>query len=583
MRPPSAWLREHFYTNPFSPINKFVEEPSFKMRPTALLILLFALLSVVATLKADRSYQVFTSHNGRVFDGVQVEYLRQKLHARFNGDHSVRQRIVRGGYELVGNPAGGAYQALLCVLAPHWLSTGADIPIRAAGAMFIMLVAMWLYLRPCLAWEQIALVSLLVTLLPGLYDPNNGIGTYVPDSVASMMLVSGLLFILTFNRDGDRPVLLVAAMTAFAFAVAVRWNFAIHCGLVAMVMAWPTIRTMRALRMADHRAALTVLVVMALAVTAYFAQFLTWFLRYYNETNYGQVDLPKALAVSIDAFLSSYGLWGIVLLLSVAVVGALNIDDTRPSMSIGHVLLLCLPFVLLFGIPVVIKRSPYNPHVLNSAFLTLPLVMMALGQLFRNVLRSSKWTRAVGRDPRPWRVASVAFAFVVITLSTVSYSRALQRVSATLPLHVATSSIGHIVAQEAASVFPDTLRYMGLYDDLLQIPINTFLMKDHGLPIAPFLGFITQSSLMPCKAANTCIPLYVNELRAVGLVAVNDPSGGENMLYRKRPLAQAISVALYAEVSQENSGFTAIDTVTSEIHGRIIVFRRNIPHPQIGQ
>lgn len=543
------------------------------MRTVGILMFL-VVLSLSTALKASYQFAVFTEHNVRVFDGVTNEYDRLMLYERFGGDHSLGHRLSRAYYEWTGNPFTGAYNAILCLAVPQWLRSGTDLPVRATVALFVLLLGLYLLLGPVLSTGQLLVTATVITQLPFLTNPYNGIGTYVPDTVASIMLMAGLLLLLTFVRGGRNMLLPIGASVLFFLAVSMRFNFIVHVGAVSLMALWPTYKAWRTLTFA-HRAtvALVCSVIMMMAASLFLTH-MDSFLHYYNTTIYDQVGLEEAVSVSISTFLSSMGWWGVVLL-SVQFLAVSVRQAPRADIPASHLFLLALPFGLIYGIPIFVKNAPHIPHVLNSAFLTLPFVLLsaalALGKGLAGIRK--------GRPLLPIapvfmdRLGAVTI-ILILAVSSLNFYSACRESGRTLPEHSAMRSFTDIVHRQSLSELPDTLRYMALFDDLVHWPVNTAMIKDHGMPVAPYLAFISKPTLLSCHSEEECDEMFTDELSRVGLVAVNDPSGAGNRILGRHRLASTLSETVFARVTDEDSPFLPIDTIGDPVHGRIIIFRR---------
>jgi hypothetical protein len=546
--------------------------PNRTISANTIIILLFSALSLTTAFKASHIATVFINNNTRVFDGVTYEYRRQELFDRFNNDFSLANRYSRAYFEWDGNFGSGAYHAILCLLSPRWLSSGLDIPLRAAFALFTLLVALDLFLRPYLSRVRIGLLSVAFSQIPSLCDPRNGIGTYIPDSIAAMLLMAAIIFLMVFARDGKSYTLVVFSALLITGAIFIRLNFVIHSGLVVLVLMWPLAKAWKQLPTKRRFIMLSLCSMLAVVVIYYFLQQLDRFVGYYNEIIYDQVGHATAISVSIDTFLQSVGWWGVALL---GIILLLVLSSSRVNVlqiPKYHVFLLTLPFIMLYGIPILVKRAPYIPHVLNSSFLTLPLLMIALGLVIRSL--STRFQLSCDKLSLVCvRTAAVLMASGIIAVSSLNYAHAIEDVSKTLSQYTAARSFISIVEHEAQAISPDTLRFIALFDDLLHFPINTALRKDYDLPTADFVPFSTKPSLMTCETTASCTSLFKNEFKRTRLVAVNDPLGPVNANLREYPLAHSVVNAIYRELIKANSGFTPIDTITSEVHGHVVIFQ----------
>ncbi len=539
----------------------------------ALTILFFGALSLMTALKACYMSNVFVENNTRVFDGVTYEYRRQVLFDRFNNDFSAANRYSRAYYEWDGNFGSGGYHALLCLVAPKWLSSGLDIPLRGAFAMFTLLVALYLFLKPFLSPVRIGLISLATSQLPSLCDPMNGIGTYIPDSVAAMLLMAAILYLLVFIRNQKPAALVLMAALLITGAVFIRFNFVIHSGLAILSLSWPVARALKNLPIKKRIITISLCSTLAIMVTIYFLQQLDRFLSYYNETIYDQVSHAAALSISMNTFSQSMGWWGIALILAIPLLVLYPSKNKNLLTPKYHLFLMTLPFILLYGIPIFVKRAPYIPHVLNSSFLTLPLVMVSLGLLLRPFSSKFPFPDSVRFSLVPLRTAAVVLGSVIIVFSSLNFAQAVDAVSKTLPSCSATRIFTSIVEQEARTNSSDTVRFMAFFDDLVHYPVYTALRKDHKLPTADFVPFITKPSLMGCTTPAACSVPFKEELKNTDLVAVNNPMGPVNINLRAYRLAQSVVSEMYDELSHPNSGFIPIDTINSEVHGQVIIFK----------
>jgi hypothetical protein len=528
------------------------------------------LLAVAVVLLAQWSFDAFHEVNPRMFDGVMYEYKQMQTYDRFEGDFSWRSRYSRAVYELNGTPNDGLYTAFLCLLAPQWLLTGTGNTVRAGLALFFLLLSLSLWLRARVHGVGMSLILASICAIPALVSPFFGVGTYMPDIPAVLLITSGVLLLLTYAEIGGRPAYLFLALLCLVLAIGSRLNMFVYVGallLLAAPLLWQVLRALHEGRRSSRLyGSLVLLSLFLLGMVAYVVPRLDWFFMYYNDTAYGQEDLLGSISIALDLMYRANGLLGVSIVFIIPAIYLAFRENDRPTVWKWWGLMLpAAPFLLVYGIPVLVKRLPNNPHVLNSAFVVLPLFLLALVLLLSSRFKLPDLTRF--RMPLGVLVVALMLTSFVWQHSTVkSYKKPT-------PYNAATAFLIDFLEQE----YPDgPPAFIAFHDDLVHIPVEVHFRKKYGYRFSNLPTFITKPSLMKCVDVETCMAHYLEVLDEVDVVMVNDLEANRSLLMGAYAVASEVSTAVFVKLTLEGSGFLEKERFTTSTHGEVVIFQREV-------
>lgn len=528
------------------------------------------LLAVAVVLLAQWSFDAFHEVNPRMFDGVMYEYKQMQTYDRFEGDFSWRSRYSRAVYELNGTPNDGLYTAFLCLLAPQWLLTGTGNAVRAGLALFFLLLSLSLWLRARVHGVGMSLILASICAIPALVSPFFGVGTYMPDIPAVLLITSGVLLLLSYAETGGRPAYLFLALLCLVLAIGSRLNMFVYVGallLLAAPILWQVFRLIREEgRSSRCYASLVLLTLFVLGMVAYVGPRLDWFFRYYNDTAYGQEDMLGSLSISSGLLYATNGLLGVSVVFIIPLVLLVFRKVDRPmATQWWWGMLPAAPFLLVYGIPVLVKRLPNNPHVLNSAFVVLPVFLIVVALLLSSRFKLPDLSRF--RLP-------LGVLVVVLMLSSLFWQQsAMKGYKQPTPSNEATASLVDFLEQE----YPDgPPAFIAFHDDLVHIPVEVHFRKKYGHRFSNLPTFITKPSLMKCVDVETCIAHYLEVLDEVDVVMVNDLEANRSLLMGAYAVASEVSTAVFVKLTLEGSGFLEKERFTTSTDGEVVIFQREV-------
>lgn len=533
-----------------------------------------ALLPLLVVMMSGSYFDAFHEVNPRSFDGVMYEYRQLKIFDSFAGDYSVISRWNRSINQLVETPNDGLYNAILCLVSPMSLMTGTGNLIRSIVALSFLLYAVVFWLRGKVHSMGIVLVLVSICSFPALYSPLFGLASYMPDIPAVLFLTSGVLLIVSYRNSPDRLFYLLMAMVCFTAAVGSRLNTFIYAGalffgcLPLLVGAFH--RHWLAGRKWRCRFHLVLVLTFIFLLSYYVAVRFSWFSDYYNSRAYGYEPLQRSVSISLD-FFKAHGILGFLVLLQVPfIVFLFRLPDSEQPRWGQWWAFICamLPFVLVYGIPVVLKRLPNNPHVLNSAYSVMAVFLVALTLL---ILPRISGRRCCGHV-RPLAVL-VSFALFVSVLAGLAGTGMRSQESS--PTNRPTAVLMEFLEKEfthGASGRP--LSFLAFYDDLVHIPVQVHFRRRHGIPMQDVPTVMTKTNLMSCESTEGCLSQYLGLLREVDVVAVNDPDGIGSRVLSDKEIAREVSNGIYGYMLSYPSGFDEMMRFETPYHGEVVIFKR---------
>lgn len=526
-------------------------------------LLFFALLvwsAIISWWGGERS-QNFTSHNVKVFDGVMYEYQQVRRHQKFQENFGLGNRLHSAYNELLANPNAGAYHALICLFWPQSLLTDQDLWLRGTIGLFIFFCLLYLLLRNHQKWLWISVV-ILWGLLPGHVHARYGIGSYIPDGIGLVWLMSGLLALYQFQNSGNR-LWFLAAPLLLLLGIGMRLNLFVYTALMILPLLWPSFKTMRQFSLRQQGFLWAWLAINLLAFGLYLYTRFDWFWVYNTQLGYGKTGLGEAITRSLEWFMLLQGTEGIALHIFFLLLGLMAF----PKEHIRLWRILSLPFVIIYALSILILHAPENPHVLNAAFLSSPFFCLSIGQLLSKYL-------TVGRGLKPVLFPVVLSIALVSAIANQSVLWSLEK--QTMNLYLAPKKAGEVLLNEWQEKNSPSFQYLFFFDEMLAVPLQAELYKSKGIWIPEQKSFFFKRPFLEhnasCATLNDCISYYLELAKGMDLVAINRPNGQSNKLRADYPFADSTALRVEALIWQ-NQQWQVVDSITSPVHGSVVFLR----------
>lgn len=535
------------------------------MKSSLLFLFLFIWSALISWWSVERS-QNFTQHNVKVFDGVMYEYQQVRRHHKFQENFGPGNRLHSAYNELMANPNAGAYHALLCLFWPESLSNDGDLWLRGTFGLFVFSSLLFLLLRNHQKWLWLSIV-LLWGLLPGHMHARYGIGSYIPDGIGLVYLMSGLLALHQFQKSKDKRWF-VAAPLLLLLGIGMRLNLFVYTAVMVLPLLWPSIKTLCSLPFQSRLLLWGWLAFTLMGFGLYLYTRFDWFWLYNTQLGYGKTGLGEALTRSFDLFGQLQGAQGIALHLLFLCLGLFVFP--KESNSLWRIL--SLPFVIIYGLSILVLHAPENPHVLNAAFLSSPFFCVSIGQLFSKYLSFPK------------KLSPAFFGtFLLLCLAGAAISQSLlwSKEKHTQALYLAPKKAGEVLYKESQKVNSIDFKHLFFFDEMLSVPLQTSLYKNHNIWLPEQQSFYFKRPFLEhnasCETLDACIAYYFELAQSMNLIAINHPKGKKNALRADYPFAD--STALRVESLLFESGhWKMIDSLSSPIHGSV-VFLKNHQKP----
>lgn len=532
------------------------------MKTPFLFLALLVWSAIISWWAVERS-QNFTGHNVKVFDGVMYEYQQVRRHQKFQENFGPGNRLHSAYNELMANPNAGAYHALLCLFWPQSLTNEKDLWLRGTVGLFILLSLLFLLLQKHQKWLWISIV-VLWGLLPGHMHARYGIGSYIPDGIGLVYLMAGLLSLYGFSKERRRSWFFIAPLLLL-MGIGMRLNLFVYAAVMLLPLLWPTLKTMSGFKGRQGLLLWSWLFLCLLGFGAYLYTRFDWFWVYNTQLGYGKTGLGEAIRRSFDLFIQLQGTEGIAIHVFFFLLGFMAF----PNESKGLWRILSLPFVVIYGLSILILHAPENPHVLNAAFLSSPFFCLSLGQLLRRYV------------PFGTPIKPAVFA-VVLSISFLA-GAANQLVlwshdKQTQDLYLAPKIAGEMLYKEWQNDPKPTFKYLFFFDEMLAVPLQASLYKNHNIWLDEQESFYFKKPFLEhnasCEALEACAAHYFELTKGMDLLAVNHPKGLPNKLRADYPFADSTARKVESLVWQSNQ-WQVIDSMSSPIHGTV-VFLRNL-------
>lgn len=242
-----------------------------------LVYVFFILISLLVVHKALQERKKFDLKYSSSYDGVIYENQQIQRYLKFEGDFSFKNRVSQAIYEFKGNHVSGLYHAVILLLSPKLLINDYDIFIRSIVAVLAFCFSFYLIFRT--RYYAIWVVSLLFLLfqLPIFYNIRIGLGSYTPEFVSAIYLLSGYLFLLYFFQVRQIRFFLLG-ITLLLLPIFFNVLFSLICSVTILPFIFVIIRK----RVSFTRRQLVIMVLTIIVNCLFYSFYLIQHLSYYS-------------------------------------------------------------------------------------------------------------------------------------------------------------------------------------------------------------------------------------------------------------------------------------------------------------
>lgn len=492
-----------------------------------LLYVLFLLMSYLVVHKALNERQNFDLTFSPSYDGVIYEHQQIQRYLKFEGDFSFKNRISQAIYEFNGNHVSGLYNSFIILFHPKLLITDDDILIRSTLALFVFCISFYLVFR--LKYYSIWIVSMLFLLFqfPIFYNIRIGLGSYTPEFVSAIYLISGYLFLFYFFQV-KKIRYFILGLTLFFIPISFRLNFFAYCGLLSV----PFLILFLKYRVSFTRRQLLLMFGISTFYCLLFGYYIILhfadFYRYYTTICYAIGNLDQALQFmkgNFNEFFSWYFFLFVVLFLFGNKIFKLPVPKNIISNNLDRFIIL-YPFIIYFVFVVIILNSTNTPHIMSVLFLFCIMVFPIIEFSFFNFNYLISYIQ----------LKRLILFLLIFFFSIFIFLHPIQVPSTyTITGKPQRFLINYLKQNKIHSM-------LNSFDAMVDIPINVaFFNENNKRP--PFnLAFFTNDAYLKytCKSFDNCLNGYLDNLDTIDLISINE---NENDPYIN-PMAKKIRMKL---------------------------------------
>ena len=474
-----------------------------------LIYVFFIILSFLVVHKALNERKNFDLTYSPTYDGVIYEHQQIQRYLKFEGDFSFKNRVSQAIYEFKGNHISGLYNAVILLLSPKLLINDYDIFIRSIVAVLAFCFSFYLIFRT--RYYAIWVVSLLFLLfqLPIFYNIRIGLGSYTPEFVSAIYLLSGYLFLLYFFQVRQIRYFIIG-LTLFLIPISFRLNFFAYCGLLSIPFLILFIRN----RLNFTRRQLIVILAILTFYFLFFGYYVllhfSEFYRYYTTICYAIGDIDQSfqfLAGNFSEFFSFY----FFLFLFLAYFGNKLFSLPNRKYLITDTLdklIFIYPFSIYFAFVVLIMNSTNTPHIMSILFLFSILIFPITD------FRCIKFT--------PFKsylqVKRLSLLLLLVIIGGTIYIQPIQVPSSyTNTAKPQRFLINYLKQNKIHSM-------LNCFDAMVDIPINVAVYNEKKTLPPLNLAFFTNDVYLKytCKSFDNCLKGYIDNLDNIDLISINE-------------------------------------------------------------
>lgn len=522
-------------------------------KKTYLHIVILLIVSIVATIKAKISYDSFTNTNIPIYDGVMYQIQQIRRYELFNGDFSWINRYSQAVYEFKGNYVSAAYSGFITFFFPSFLKNDTDIFIRSLFSIFIFSLSIYVYFKNKI--KPFKLIIILTTILqfPVFYHHQVGLGSYIPELTASLILVSGFIFLLHFFSNLKFRYCFIGVVLML-LPITFRFNFFAYCFLFSLPPFLLFIKNWKNFDSILKKRILVFIPICILLTGAYILYFFAPFYKYYTETayNYSYFSLAfSTMANNMNDYFNWVGFLAILLML---------FSNDKIEKPLLNNTLIAFPFLIFFSFIILYLQSENIPHINSAMAVFFCLIAFVSFPILKNKLPNLLSDKTI--------IISLS---LLIGCLNFSFIKSLDEKKDS-HLYKVQRNIITFLTQKINENPQKLPTYLCVFEGMAEIPINvgvyTKTNKLLTIPQSFYNHDIFYINSMKCDNANECFEHYLPVLTSVDYIMVNANNPKINLF----PIARSLNIKL-KNYLHNNPKFEVCEKIQSTFYGEILIYQ----------
>jgi len=327
-------------------------------------LIIYLLISIFITTISVYSVERFEENNLPVYDGVMYDFQQIRRYEKFHGDFSIRSRFEQAKNEFSGNNVSGFYSAVITFLSPTLLITKYDIFIRSFLGVFLFFISYHLFFKDTFHKKWIVFSLILYFHFPLFYNFRIGLGSSVPELVASIYLFSGVLFLLSTLKYYNLYYFNLGLISLF-LSVLFRFNFFVYVLLILFPLLIIYLFRLKYFPKQKRIQLIFFLTFFFVSLVLYISLYFKAFINYYTNSSYAFSTLKLSISFMLNDFNSFLGGYGLLMLV-IIILGNSIYRLEKPSPYFRKLsYLISIPFIVFFSFIVLYLKSTNTPHVFS--------------------------------------------------------------------------------------------------------------------------------------------------------------------------------------------------------------------------
>ena len=516
-------------------------------------IIILLLCSFITVYKAKVSYDTFLKSNIHIYDGVTYQYQQIVRYEKFEGNFSWINRYSQAFYEFQGNFVSAAYTSFITFFFPTLLKNDLDVFLRSIFSLSIFVLSVYLYFRDKIKPYKLILIIITILQFPFFYHHQVGLGSYIPELTASLILISGFILMLHFFTN-YRFIYCVLGLIFMILPIALRFNFFAYCFLFSIPILILFIKKWFLFDYNLKKKVILLISICLLVSGAYIIYFFVPFYKYYTETAYSYSYFSLAFSSMINN-LNDYFSWAGFL----AILLIVFTNEKRNRWVINN-LLIAYPFIIFFIFIIVYLQSENIPHI-NSAmavffsllsFVSFPFLKNKYPKLF-----SDKYL-----------VVSLILIIIILNFNYINNLNCKKDSS----LYKVQRNIITFLCQKTIENPNKLPTYFCAFEGMAEIPINVgvYAKTSKLLSVSHFFynHDIFYLNSVKCKNVNECFENYKSNFSSIDYIIINE----NNPKIYLFPIAKGLNVRL-KNYFKDNPSFEVCKKISSNFYGSILIYK----------
>jgi hypothetical protein len=451
-------------------------------------------------------------------------------------------RFNQGYYEYIGNYVTGFYNAVICVLSPTLLKNDWDIYTRTFLTLTVFSLSLYTYFKSYVPKNKLIVSIFIIIQFPIFYHYRVGLGTYLPETPAGIIIISGYLIFLKFLENESRRLFLVSVVLLL-IPTLIRFNFIVYTFILIIPISILFILKFKNLK---HKKTYILSITFILTSIIYHFIFCyDKFILYYTKIAYFYGNIIESSHYLKQDLNNILGVESFVELIIISIlIGLYKIKQ----LSIYNLLLLMYPFIFYFYFIVIYLKSTNVPHIISVLIIFLILFLFPFCLIF---------TKKTQNENSSKNKYLTIFLWLIIVFQNINYIDKYMKIK-TLNENKITSKVADILIEASKE---KKIKYMTFYDAMQETRINTEVFKKTNKFSQNKIQFYTHDiffkNLINCKNSYDCFNIYKNDIikEKYDFIFINKH---DNKIFHKNSLLINRKVRKFLKLNSEYSLITTI-------------------------